>query len=126
MIPARCIRLIITEIIGTASTTTAKIITSPIIAAAAYKPPNANEPTSPINIDAGSLFQTKNPKQTPPIAMKTIEVSNRPVRIENTAQATEAIPNIPDARPSIPSIKLTALIDPTTPTIVIGIAKNPT
>ena len=51
--------------IGTPNARTPKYGISHTKTAAAYPVPNTNDPVSPINIDAGCLLNTKNPKHNP-------------------------------------------------------------
>ena len=125
MICALWSRLTITEIIGIASAITANNITSPKNAAVIYPAPSAKDPVSPMNILAGYLLYTRNPKQAPAITINGNDPLEFPYEIINIADAIEAIAIIPAARPSIPSIRLTEFIDPTIPNITTGIINIP-
>src|SRR5699024_12109150 len=84
------------------------------IAIAAIDPPNANEPVSPIKTLAGYALKTKNPSNAPTVAKEKITSSfcGKPYHAR-TANAPKAIAAVPVNSPSNPSVKLTALEDPT-------------
>ena len=60
-----------------------------------YPAPKANDPVSPMNIEAGYLFSARKPDETPASAINGIEPSTFPTEIEKIAHAVEAIANIP-------------------------------
>jgi len=95
---------------------------------AARRPSVTTEPPSPMKILAGFQFQGKNPSATPAVAAAmsgpTLEGSMMPLRIEKKLKmkkAIEASPTTLAARPSRPSMALTALLMPNTQmTVAMG------
>src|SRR3989442_15145810 len=84
------------------------------IAIPARTAPSALEPTSPMNTDAGCALNQANPAHAPATAAATAAISGRPSFTATAAYAPEAIATVPAARPSSPSVRLTALANPTT------------
>ena len=80
------------------------------MAAAARPPPRARDPVSPINILAGFLLNTRNPRHPPHTAAQKYEPAAKPYVIPTTEKnkVTRAVD--PDARPSSPSVKFTAFV----------------
>ena len=86
----------------------------------AKAPPRAKEPVSPINTLAGLILNTKKPKHTA-VTMDpkkatlsaatelSVEYIIKPI----TENAIAATADVPDAKPSRPSVRLTALVAPT-------------
>ena len=78
-------------------------------------PPRNREPVSPIKTFAGLKFQIRNPRHPPAVAAARIPMPFAPkipaitIKIKEAKNVTEAF------RPSIPSVKLTALTIPTIP-----------
>ena len=89
-------------------------------AIAHINPPKNNEPVSPINTLAGCILNIKNPKHPPisaPVTMlKFIMLKKPAISIKNIATK-----NVIDVhKPSIPSVKFTALTIPTINNAAIG------
>src|SRR5579871_5049522 len=95
-------------------------------------PPSASEPTSPIKISAGCALYQRNPILEPTMApQKTVSsatcgifCSSRysentacPLKYVRIVSAPAAITVQPMARPSSPSVRFTALLDPTSTSI---------
>ena len=78
------------------------------------KPPRANEPVSPMKIDAGfELYNSKNPKRLPTTAPVIGVIDGFRLSaaiVKNVATITVT----PDARPSKPSVKFTPFTVPST------------
>ena len=83
------------------------------MAIVANKLPKAKEPVSPIKILAGFLLKYKKPKQEALAAMEIIAKSILLFKKQITAQAKNATTDELAARPSKPSVKLTAFEAPT-------------
>ena len=101
-----------TEFVKTANATTA--------------PPNAIEPVSPINTLAGFTLNTKNPIHPPIVAAANVATATS--LATNKANATKKVDTtavIPEASPSRPSVKFTALTVPIIMNIIIGTYKIP-
>ena len=111
-----------------------------IIATAANDPPKDNEPVSPIKILAGGALYQRNPKQDPTIEPQNIESSPTSGMYCNLRysekivfptmyeiRVKERATNITGtvAKPSSPSVKLTALDDPIITNNAKGIKKRP-
>ncbi len=91
------------------------------IASVAIAPPSAIEPVSPMNISAGNALNQRNPITPPISAAATIAMSRysslraatvsaeRIQSIDAIARSViSEIAHVPAARPSIPSVRLTA------------------
>src|SRR5579859_2059078 len=103
-----------------------------MIATVPIAPPSASDPTSPIKISAGCALYQRKPRLAPTIAPQKIVnsatcgmiCSSRyydnlacPLTYVSTVSAPAAITVQPIARPSNPSVRFTALVDPTSTTI---------
>src|SRR5205807_8911446 len=99
-----------------------------ITATVPIAPPKAREPTSPMNTSAGCALYQRNPMDDPTIAPQKIvssptwgmRCSSRypantacPLTYVSTESAPAAITVQPIASPSSPSVRLTALLEPT-------------
>src|SRR5580700_1879922 len=99
-----------------------------ITATVPIAPPSASEPTSPMNTSAGCALYHKNPIDDPTIAPQKIVNSPTcgifgisryvakvacPLTYVSTVSAPAAITVQPMASPSKPSVRFTALLDPT-------------
>ena len=111
-----------------------------IIATAAKEPPKDNEPVSPIKILAGGALYQRKPKQDPTIDPQNIESSptsgiycsckySEKIVFPTTYEikVKDSATNITGtvAKPSNPSVKLTAFEDPIITNNANGIKKNP-
>src|SRR5207245_8854220 len=76
--------------------------------------PSALEPTSPMKTEAGCVLNQANPAHAPATAAASAATSGRPSFTATAAYAPEAIATVPAARPSSPSVRLTALANPRT------------
>ena len=86
----------------------------------ANAPPRAKDPVSPMNTFAGLILNTKKPRHTA-VTMDpkkatlsaatelSVEYIIKPI----TENAIAATADVPDAKPSRPSVRLTALVAPT-------------
>ena len=70
--------------------------------------PNDNEPTSPINIEAGLELYHKNPIQTPAIESDNNDTSLKNEKINIIYKVNETTAVIEAASPSNPSVRFTA------------------
>src|ERR1700688_1940072 len=99
-----------------------------ITATVPIAPPSASDPTSPINTSAGCALYHRNPIDDPTIAPQKIVNSPTcgifgisryvanvacPLTYVNMVSAPAAITVHPIASPSNPSVRFTALLDPT-------------
>src|SRR6476646_2810256 len=103
-----------------------------ITATVPMAPPNASTPTSPIQIPAGWALYQRNPMLDPTMApQKTVtsatcgifcssrysEKTTCPLRYVRIVRAPAAITVQPIAKPSSPSVRFTALLEPTSTSI---------
>ena len=93
-------------------------------AVAIIKPTN-RLPQSPINILAGWKLKNRNPVKAPDRASITTARTTLPCHRASIAITAQAIPDIPAARPSKPSMRLMALVTPTIHRMVTGQANQP-
>ena len=89
------------------------------IAMPAIAPPSPSAPVSPMNTSAGKELYQRKPRQAPPTQPAidhqvgdTGVVALRPMMKATPASATSTIAEEPAARPSRPSVRLTALEKP--------------
>ena len=82
-----------------------------MIAVAATKPPNAQDPVSPINTLAGYTLYTKKPNKLPATAHVIGEISAF-ITTATTVKKVATNNVTPDARPSRPSVKFTPFTVP--------------
>ena len=75
-------------------------------------PPRNIEPVSPIKTFAGYLFQTKKPAQPPRRAAEITPIPRHLWTSAITIKLIAAVAVTEEQSPSIPSVKLTALIAP--------------
>ena len=85
-----------------------------ITASPATAPPRPSEPVSPMKIVAGKALNHKNPMQPPTRHPASIARSYSPVMNVIAMYASSTIAAQPAARPSSPSVRLTALVVPAT------------
>ena len=79
---------------------------------------------SPIKIDAGLKLYGKNPIQEPASVAVNNAPGGKPASMDKTIRHKDAIDETPAARPSKPSIKLTAFVMATIQITVAGIDKK--
>ncbi len=113
--------------IGTSSTSSGKtsesaaaVFITPWIDTQASRKPSASEPESPMNTRAGWKFQRRKPMQAPQIAAASVAEAIRSSDSARTTNVPDAIAQMPAARPSMPSAKLTMFATATMKTIVTG------
>ena len=80
--------------------------------------PSTSEPVSPINILAGLKLKYRKANMPPANAKATSAVLVSPLMVRNIPRVIRLIKDRPPARPSIPSIRLKALVIPTIARIV--------
>ncbi len=110
---------------NTAPTSTSSSCVPVAVATAASRPPRASEPVSPMKMRAGGALCHRKPAQPPSVAAHTIarlsgsrsDVQPNAPGLRNCQNATRTYaPNtsaeVPAARPSRPSVRLTALETP--------------
>ena len=85
-----------------------------ITARPAIAPPRPSEPVSPMKIVAGKALNHRKPMQPPTRQPATIARSHSPVMKVMATYASRTIAAHPAARPSRPSVRLTALVVPAT------------
>lgn len=86
--------------------------------------PNTKEPVSPMNIFAGLKLKYKK-ASIPPARAKAINaVAKSPLSVMNMPSVTRLIKPMPPAKPSIPSIRLNALVTPTITSMVNRYCEN--
>src|SRR5574344_2025452 len=83
------------------------------IATVAKTAPSDSEPVSPINTLAGYPLNIRKPASVPTNIKQNIPISSCPISSDIKANATNDIADRPPAKPSNPSVKLTALLNPT-------------
>ena len=89
------------------------------IAMPAMAPPRPSAPVSPMKTSAGNELYQRKPRQAPPtqpaITIRSVtpgSLALRPMMKATPARATSTIAEAPAARPSRPSVRLTALEKP--------------
>ena len=87
--------------------------------------PKNVEPVSPIKMDAGFRLYGMNPTQAPASAARMTAISVSPINSATASIVIEAMDETPTARPSRPSIRLTAFVMATIHRIVIGMDSAP-
>ena len=97
----------------TPPTITSKNSVFVITATAANAPPKASDPVSPIKTLAGCALYRKKPRQAPASAAQKIARCGLPKYMAITAYASAATVVVPAAKPSRPSVRLTAFVVPT-------------
>ena len=107
-------------IIGSTITTAVYVLATPKIDIIDSVNPKKFEPVSPINVFAGAKLNGKNPTNAPARdAINNIEIIGEPFNKNIINSDIAEITDIPDDKPSKPSIKLIAFVIPTTHKIVI-------
>ena len=91
---------------------------------ASIKPKNV-EPVSPMKMLAGFKLNGIKPTQAPASTASKIAIGTSPISSDTASMVMQAIAETPTARPSKPSMRLTALVMATIQIIVIGMASAP-
>jgi hypothetical protein len=105
---------------GNTITANVYVFATPKIAIIDKENPKKFDPVSPINVFAGVKLNGKNPTKAPAKAVtNTIEINGEPFKTNITNNEIADITEIPDDKPSNPSIRFIAFVTPTIQTTVI-------
>ena len=114
--------------IGTASTSSGRnrttvdaVLSSPEIETVASVKPSTSAPESPMKMRAGKKLWRRKPTHAPATIAERMAASIFPSDSARIANVRPAIAQTPEARPSIPSRKLTMFMTATIQTTVSGI-----